>query len=31
VPYTAAEVGPLRKRPLTEVERVRAELLERAR
>ena len=29
--YTAAEVGPLRKQPLTEVERVRAELLARLR
>jgi mono/diheme cytochrome c family protein len=29
--YTAAEVGPLRKRPLIDVERVRAELLGRVR
>jgi hypothetical protein len=28
-PYTAAEVGRLRQRPLTDVERVRARLLER--
>jgi mono/diheme cytochrome c family protein len=30
-PYTAAEVGPLRKQPLTDLERVRSELLARAR
>jgi mono/diheme cytochrome c family protein len=29
-PYTAAEVGPLRKKPLTDVERVRSDLLSRA-
>jgi mono/diheme cytochrome c family protein len=29
-PYTAAEVAPLRKKPLTDVERVRSELLARA-
>ena len=29
--YTAAEVGRLRKQPLTDVERVRAELLARVR
>lgn len=31
VKYTAAEVGPLRKNPLTDVDRVRAELLARLR
>lgn len=28
-PYTAAEIGPLRRAPLVDVDRVRAELLER--